>query len=292
MALADSPDDTASAGDTAPDHVESGAGNVDVQAEQADSGSDRVGKAKPEHPDDAPDVAGDGRRTTVWSRLPRWWWPQPPEGPAGEPSITETSVGTPTTEPTTTEPTTTEPTTPESTTPEPTVTPPTTTAAPAPPLPRDTGGDEDVPAAIGSLLDEPGPPPSAVDVSSGLPVVVPMPPVPVPVIAVPPAVAGSGPSGAPTPEPPGVAPRSVTAHQPPVHRPPPASVEDPAAVPVNFRIGYREYLRTAGVAQIAAVAVPGTVGILLLTALGSVVGYRQAKAGRAGYPGSVARFVT
>ena len=58
-----------------------------------------------------------------------------------------------------------------------------------------------------------------------------------------------------------------------------------AAMPVvpasSYRIGYTEYLRTAGLPQVAALAVPGLAGILLLTGAGGLVGYRQAKAGHA-----------
>jgi hypothetical protein len=60
---------------------------------------------------------------------------------------------------------------------------------------------------------------------------------------------------------------------------------------MSFRLGYSEYLRTAGVAQIVAVAVPGLAGILLLTAGGGFIGYRQAKAGHAVRTEGIARFL-
>jgi hypothetical protein len=93
----------------------------------------------------------------------------------------------------------------------------------------------------------------------------------------------------PAPEAP---PRAAPPQQPSVRQPEaPVRSGDPAAVPASFRVGYGEYLRTAGVGQIAAVAVPGTAGILMLTGLGGLVGYRQAKAGRVPRTESIARFM-
>jgi hypothetical protein len=46
------------------------------------------------------------------------------------------------------------------------------------------------------------------------------------------------------------------------------------------RQGYPQYLRTAGVGELTAVALPGVLGLLAATASGSVVGYRQANSGR------------
>ncbi|WP_235716426.1 hypothetical protein [Mycolicibacterium goodii] len=60
---------------------------------------------------------------------------------------------------------------------------------------------------------------------------------------------------------------------------PQAAGLDAGAPPASFRTGYTDYLRTAEVIDIVAVAVPGTVGLLGLTGLGGLVGYRQAKAG-------------
>ena len=59
----------------------------------------------------------------------------------------------------------------------------------------------------------------------------------------------------------------------------------------RYRIGYTEYLRTAGLPQVAALAVPGIAGILVLTGAGGLVGYRQAKAGHAVRAGGTARFM-
>ncbi|MBN9633687.1 MAG: hypothetical protein J0H22_00370 [Actinobacteria bacterium] len=58
----------------------------------------------------------------------------------------------------------------------------------------------------------------------------------------------------------------------------------------DFRPGYPDYLRAAGLSEVAAVAVPGFAGIITLTAAGGLVGYRQARA-TASAPGRAARFV-
>ena len=58
----------------------------------------------------------------------------------------------------------------------------------------------------------------------------------------------------------------------------------------DFRPGYPDYLRAAGLSEVAAVAVPGFAGIITLTAAGGLVGYRQARA-TASAPARAARFV-
>ncbi len=111
-------------------------------------------------------------------------------------------------------------------------------------------------------------------------------PIALPVIVAPPAglggVAGGGvPGGASAGAPPAV-PRAVAAEPPAGRSPPPANVGSNVAVPnSSYRIGYPEYLRTAGLSQLAALAVPGLIGILVLTGAGGLVGYRQARAGHA-----------
>jgi hypothetical protein len=73
---------------------------------------------------------------------------------------------------------------------------------------------------------------------------------------------------------------------------PPANVGSNVAAPnSSYRIGYTEYLRTAGLPQVAALAVPGLVGIMVLTGAGGLLGYRQAKAGHAVHVGGTARFI-
>ncbi len=123
-------------------------------------------------------------------------------------------------------------------------------------------------------------------------------PITLPVIVVPP-LSPLGPLGAPggiaspgTPAGPGAGtPRGVTAEPLEGRVPPPANAGSNAGMPASsYRIGYTEYLRTAGLPQVAALAVPGLAGILVLTGAGGLVGYRQAKAGHA-VRGGTARFM-
>jgi hypothetical protein len=71
---------------------------------------------------------------------------------------------------------------------------------------------------------------------------------------------------------------------------PQATGHDRGVIPASYRVGYAEYLRTAGTFEIAALAVPGTVGIMALTGAGGLVGYRQARAGHT-VRMNVARFI-
>lgn len=57
------------------------------------------------------------------------------------------------------------------------------------------------------------------------------------------------------------------------------------------RQGYTNYLRTAGLSQLAGAALPGVAGILLLTLGGGVIGYRQASAGRMVRMSGAARYL-
>ena len=122
----------------------------------------------------------------------------------------------------------------------------------------------------------------------------PLTPITLPVIVVPPVGIAGG--GAPPAAPPGLtppaAPRAVTAEPPAGREPmPPANVGSNIAVPLSsYRIGYAEYLRTAGLSQIAALAVLGVGGILVFTGAGVLLGYRQAKAGHM-VRASTARFI-
>jgi hypothetical protein len=121
-------------------------------------------------------------------------------------------------------------------------------------------------------------------------------PIVLPVIVVPPvglgAVAGGGGAGGASAGLPPAAPRAVTAEPPAGRVAQPAKVGSNVAVPnSSYRIGYTEYLRTAGLPQVAALAVPGLVGILVLTGAGGLVGFRQAKAGHAVRVGGSARFM-
>jgi hypothetical protein len=71
----------------------------------------------------------------------------------------------------------------------------------------------------------------------------------------------------------------------------PAAPPGRADMPETFRVGYPEYLRSARMVEVAGLAVPGVAGILVLTAVGGLVGYRQAKAGFAVRAGGTSRFL-
>jgi hypothetical protein len=121
----------------------------------------------------------------------------------------------------------------------------------------------------------------------------PLAPLTLPVIVSPPADFGGGAgSGGPNaPALPGT-PRGVTAEPPAGREPLSATAGSNIAAPASsYRVGYVEYLRTAGLSQVAAMAVPGITGILVLTGAGGLVGYRQARAGHAVRTGGTARFM-
>jgi hypothetical protein len=136
--------------------------------------------------------------------------------------------------------------------------------------------------------------PSVIDVVPGIGAAaaqLPVEPVTLPVIVAPVGIGGGsgGSPGAPTL--PG-APRAVTAEPLAGREPLPANVGSNVAVPASsYRIGYTEYLRSAGLSQVAALAAPGVAGMLVLTGAGGLVGYRQAKAGHAVHTSGTARFV-
>jgi hypothetical protein len=146
---------------------------------------------------------------------------------------------------------------------------------------------------------QPGPPvpggPAVLDAGAGAVAVAPVgpaAPIALPVIVVPPVGLGSGAGGgAGGPGSPGAPPglpRALSAEPPAGRVPPPVNVGGNAAVPASsYRVGYTEYLRSAGLPQVAALAVPGLAGILVLTGAGGLVGYRQAKAGHAVRAGTV-----
>jgi len=73
--------------------------------------------------------------------------------------------------------------------------------------------------------------------------------------------------------------------------PPAFSAGNQASVAPSYRMGYMEYLRAAGFGEVAAVAVPGFTGILILTGAGGLIGYRQARAGSTMRTGNTARFM-
>ena len=93
------------------------------------------------------------------------------------------------------------------------------------------------------------------------------------------------------------APNSIVAGAPPRMREPvpnPAPAPATGAVPVDIRatrVGYQQYLRTAKASDIAVVALPGLAGLMLMTASGTAIGYRQARAGQVLRHSGAARFV-
>ena len=87
------------------------------------------------------------------------------------------------------------------------------------------------------------------------------------------------------------APRDAPGRPPTDTQEPPRTGTSAGAPPTSFRPGYPDYLRGAGVAEVAALAGPGLAGILILTGLGALVGYRQAKAGHAVRSRRAAKFM-
>lgn len=111
------------------------------------------------------------------------------------------------------------------------------------------------------------------------PVVVPPAPVisvPVPAappVGVPPAVPSAPSIPAPQSEPPAAQPLSVP------------------AVPESFRLGYADYLRMASTSDLLFAVLPGLGGMLLMTAAGGAVGFRQARAAQTLPSPQIARFL-
>ena len=93
------------------------------------------------------------------------------------------------------------------------------------------------------------------------------------------------------------APNSIVAGAPPRMREPAPTPHRPPRL-VLFRsisaqpeLGYQQYLRTAKASDIAVVALPGLAGLMLMTASGTVIGYRQARAGQVLQHSGAARFM-
>ena len=76
----------------------------------------------------------------------------------------------------------------------------------------------------------------------------------------------------------------------PTPAPPPATGAVPVEIPAT-RVGYQQYLRTAKVTDMAVVALPGVAGLMLMTVSGTVIGYRQARAGQMLRHTGAARFM-
>ncbi|MGV0742783.1 hypothetical protein [Mycolicibacterium sp. XJ870] len=115
------------------------------------------------------------------------------------------------------------------------------------------------------------------------PVVVPPMPVVVPPLPVAPPGGAPGAPGAPSTNPP-------TVNLPNSEPPRPDSLP-PNAVPESFRIGYADYLRTASTTDLLFAALPGLAGMVLLTAAGGAVGFRQARAAQTLPSPQIARFL-
>ncbi len=220
---------------------------------------------------------------------------------SGTSTSTQTSTSSEATssDSTTTSESTTTPTTTSKT--ESSTTPTTTTSLGLPPPGgggSDGGGAIEVPSGIPELppamLLPPASEPSVIDSVAGIGAAaaqLPIAPITLPVIVAPATGlgGGGGSPGAPTLP---VTPRGVSAEPPAGREPLPANVGSNVAVPAtSYRIGYTEYLRNAGLSQVAALAVPGLTGMLVLTGVGGLVGYRQAKAGHTVHTSGTARFV-
>ncbi len=138
--------------------------------------------------------------------------------------------------------------------------------------------------------------PAVIDASPGVGVAaseISLAPITLPVIVAPPlSIAGGGaPRSLPT-EPVPSSPRGSSA-EPPARRQAPAAEtgSNVNVPPASYRVGYTDYLRSAGISQVVALAAAVLAGMLVLTGAGGLVGYRQAKAGHALRTGGIARFV-
>jgi hypothetical protein len=161
-----------------------------------------------------------------------------------------------------------------------------------PPVPTAPGSREIVIRAEPTAPAPAAPAPAAPAPAGPVPAPVVAPPVVVPPIVVPPMVPPA-PAVGPvvTPPPPEVHPPSLTPPPRTDRQPAPVGELGPQGIPVTFRVGYPDYLRAATVGELAAVALPGAAGIFLITALGGLVGFRQARAALALPPANVANVV-
>jgi hypothetical protein len=71
---------------------------------------------------------------------------------------------------------------------------------------------------------------------------------------------------------------------------PPASSSDVEELTNSYRMGYTEYLRAAGTWKVAAVALPGVTGMMVMVGAGGLLGYRQARATQTVRSSGTARF--
>lgn len=106
-----------------------------------------------------------------------------------------------------------------------------------------------------------------------------------------------GPLGGPGPSAPGRPGPPMQAPRPPAVAPigPAPAVVEPqpaAAQGIPIRLGYPAYLQSAGIAEITALAILGSAGLVALAGAGGFVGYRQAKTGFALRAAGTARFLS
>ncbi|WP_243858593.1 hypothetical protein [Mycobacterium sp. DL440] len=73
--------------------------------------------------------------------------------------------------------------------------------------------------------------------------------------------------------------------------PPAAQMVSVPAVPESFRLGYADYLRMASTSDLLFAVLPGLGGMLLMTAAGGAVGFRQARAAQTLPSPQIARFL-
>lgn len=106
-------------------------------------------------------------------------------------------------------------------------------------------------------------------------------------VVVPPApvISAPAPSGAPPAAP--IAPVIPA----PRSAPPAAQLLSGPAAPESFRLGYTDYLRTASTTDLLFAVLPGLGAMVLMTAAGGVVGFRQARAAQTLPSPQIARFL-
>ncbi|WP_245839346.1 hypothetical protein [Mycobacterium aquaticum] len=130
--------------------------------------------------------------------------------------------------------------------------------------------------------------PSAPEVAAPVPappvmIVLPLPPLPE---IAPPAPSGGGGVPAAPPAAPSTPHVTIPSAEPPQHATPAIN-----AIPESFRIGYADYLRVSSTTDLLFAVLPGLAGMVLLTAAGGAVGFRQARAARTLPTPQIARFL-
>lgn len=111
-------------------------------------------------------------------------------------------------------------------------------------------------------------------------------PVAIPPVPVLPAPVPSAPPAGPPPAAP-----SAPIVPAPRFEPPAAQQLSVPAVPESFRLGYADYLRMASTSDLLLAVLPGLGGMVLMTAAGGVVGFRQARAAQTLPSPQIARFL-